>query len=693
MPSSAEVDSMVVKLTGDGSSYMGMLDRARQATISTTARIGGMVDSVGSYSVSLKTFAAQAVAALVPLVGIGFSLTSAFKGVELAASAEKMEVEFGVLLKSAEKGKELVKALQEFAAETPLNLGDIQKASKTLLQFGVTGNNLIPMMRKIGDVALGDPEKLQRIALAYGQAKGKGRLQGEEKNQMIEAGFNPLMEMERTTGKSMTQLDKMMEAGQISVKMLEDAFTSATSKGGNWFQGMEKQSQTLFGLFSTMKDDIDAVLRGIGKSVIEAFDLKAVVKQVSSVSQRVTSFLSSASPKIYQTAAAIFVSTVAVGLLVGGFIALGAAIMFVWGSLGPISIVLLALSAVAVAFLSAFIINAGGIGAALEKVGKWLQHLWETLLPVRQAFVSLWTFVTKTAVEWFDDAVMIFNYLLGEIAGSTTTTWADVVTVIQTAVLVIEFVLRNLSTVAEFVFTYMVYQATVAVNQIEYFFTEVIPAAFGWLVSNGLTLFTDYYRALFVMSKNYVMNYVALISSVPGLIQGSLSLDDVFKKMKAPLEGFKRGVYTDLVIPDRVVGQNEKNLLETVERQGAAIGGAWQKFQQDKLNEFANEEWGGGDDWEDKGADDGKKYNQALGKELHKVDSVLFDSAEAFSRVNEYFDKKREGTSGLTAGSASAKADPNVAVQTNTLKSIDATMKYIAKTPSGAMPANLLGGS
>jgi tape measure domain-containing protein len=209
-------------------------------------------------------------------------------GVTLAAQAEQMEVAFGTMLKSAEAGKRMVADLQKFAAETPMTMPGLQAATKTLLQFGVEGREVISTLEMLGNVSGGEEGKLQSMALAFGQMRSTGRLMGQDLLQMINVGFNPLQEIARTTGRSVQELKADMEKGRITVDMVKEALRTATGAGGA-FQGMmEKQSKTLNGLMSTMEDDTQGFLRAVGKTAIEAFHLKEAIGLVSQTAQAAT---------------------------------------------------------------------------------------------------------------------------------------------------------------------------------------------------------------------------------------------------------------------------------------------------------------------------------------------------------------------------------------------------------------------
>ncbi len=159
---------------------------------------------------------------------------------KLSADMEQSTVSMEVFLGSSEAAKKMIGSIEEMAARTPFQFDDLKDAAQLLLGFGASGDQVLPMMRMLGDVSGGNKERFQRLALAFGQVMAKTRLMGQEVMQMTEQGFNPLAEISKLTGKSMRVLMDEMEAGQISFPMLVAAFQSATAAGGRFNGMMEK---------------------------------------------------------------------------------------------------------------------------------------------------------------------------------------------------------------------------------------------------------------------------------------------------------------------------------------------------------------------------------------------------------------------------------------------------------------------
>jgi tape measure domain-containing protein len=156
---------------------------------------------------------------------------------------QKVQTSFSVLTGSEERGQALTKQLVDLQKNTILD-GEVFDNAKTMLSFGLKDSEVLENMKMLGDISMGDKEKLGSLTLAFSQMSSAGKLTGQDLLQMINAGFNPLEEMSRKTGKSMTMLRKEMEQGKISSAMVKDAFKSATGEGGRFNGMLEKIAET-----------------------------------------------------------------------------------------------------------------------------------------------------------------------------------------------------------------------------------------------------------------------------------------------------------------------------------------------------------------------------------------------------------------------------------------------------------------
>ena len=119
---------------------------------------------------------------------------------------ESFEISFETLLGSKDRAKELFGSIREFAVNTPMQLDTLAQGAQTLLGFGIEAEKVMPLLKQIGDISMGDAQKFSSLALAFAQASSAGKLAGQDFLQMVNAGFNPLNEISKATGKSIKQL-------------------------------------------------------------------------------------------------------------------------------------------------------------------------------------------------------------------------------------------------------------------------------------------------------------------------------------------------------------------------------------------------------------------------------------------------------------------------------------------------------
>ncbi|WP_270627099.1 phage tail protein [Varibaculum timonense] len=192
------------------------------------------------------------------IAGIAKGFGSAMKdGLDYNARMEQYTTSFTTMLGDQAKAQKLVNDLKVEAARTPFGMEDLAKATQTLMGFGMSAEESQVRLKQLGDISQGDAGKFESLTLAFAQMSSTGKLTGQDLNQMINAGFNPLEEISRKTGKSIGELKEEMAKGAISADMVADAFASATSEGGRFYGAMDAQSKTFSGQLATLKDGVD----------------------------------------------------------------------------------------------------------------------------------------------------------------------------------------------------------------------------------------------------------------------------------------------------------------------------------------------------------------------------------------------------------------------------------------------------
>lgn len=168
------------------------------------------------------------------------------------------------LLGNKEKANALMSQVREFAKISPLEFSDVTAATQMMLGFNIEAEKVPRYLQAIGDVSMGNTQKFNSMTLAFSQMSAAGKLMGQDLNQMINAGFNPLQIMSEKTGKSIATLKDEMSKGAISAEMVQQAFIDATSAGGRFYQMSENASKEINGQLSMMQDALDSVFNELG---------------------------------------------------------------------------------------------------------------------------------------------------------------------------------------------------------------------------------------------------------------------------------------------------------------------------------------------------------------------------------------------------------------------------------------------
>lgn len=219
--------------------------------------------SGGSIGKWVKGLAIAGAAVGVLMAGVNFAQASVGKSMEFGKTKES----FSVLTGSQEKGQGLANELNKLQQSTVLG-PEVFKAAQTMLGFGIQTEKVLPSLKMLGDISMGDAQKLESLTLAFSQISSAGKLSGQDLLQMINAGFNPLNEISKKTGVSIGELKKRMEEGAISAKMVEDAMISATSTGGTFNGMMAKLADTPAGKLAQLEGAFEGFQVKVGDALM-----------------------------------------------------------------------------------------------------------------------------------------------------------------------------------------------------------------------------------------------------------------------------------------------------------------------------------------------------------------------------------------------------------------------------------------
>lgn len=297
-------------------------------------------------------------------------------GIGLAADLEQTTVKFETLLQSGEAAREFIGEIRDFAASTPFELPQLNEAATTLLAFKTPAEEVIETLRRLGDVSALSGKPLTDLATNFGKARVTGRLMADDVTRFAEAGIPILDELSDRFGVTGNELRKVIESGGATFDVLEAALRRATDAGGLFAGGMQKQSRTVLGLWSTFKDNVSAQLTELGKEITEAIDLRESITDATEFANLLGTAVLDVS-KAVRNLAAQHPSIIRFGIGFAGTVAgLGLAKAALSGVLGVLNLitahpVVALLGVIGGAFVSAF-----GEGVTWgEKVGSTLDWL------------------------------------------------------------------------------------------------------------------------------------------------------------------------------------------------------------------------------------------------------------------------------------------------------------------------------
>ena len=263
--------------------------------------------SLGRASRSLKSFGSQ-VTDVGKNLSLKLSAPLALVGTKALSSAmnfQKLQTQLDVLTGSAEAGADAFARLVKFSAGTPFQLDELVKANNTLMGFGVSAEDAFQHLQSIGDIAAVSGGDLQGISVAFGQVAAAGRLMGQDLLQLINNGVPIIDMLSKSMGVAKSEIKDMVSEGAVTFPVLIEAFRQATTEGGKFEGGMGKLSQTLGGVLSTLKDNLNIAFAELGKEIINAFDLTANMQKFIDFIKGITEHFRSLEPQTKKIVIAI----------------------------------------------------------------------------------------------------------------------------------------------------------------------------------------------------------------------------------------------------------------------------------------------------------------------------------------------------------------------------------------------------
>lgn len=341
--------------------------------------------------------------------GIAFGALGAGIGAAVAQAAkfESINTQFEVLIGNAEGAQKALDELKDFSASTPFEFESIAKAGQQLLGFGFAADELRPKLEEIGNVAAAVGKPIDEIGLIFGQVSAAGKLTGERLLQFQERAIPIGPAIAKTLGVAESSVKDLVSKGLVDFATFEKAFSSLSQKGGIAFGALDKQSQTVSGQFSTLKDNVSLLVADFGTEFLPV--VKSVVSslvdfiQVLRQNKELVKF-SAIAVGVATAVAGVATAVAGAGLVIlklkVAFAAAGAAVGLLTA---PLTLIVAAVGAVGFAIFTFQNEIQAAFGAAFDVVQSFAERAGNSLKAFGKILAGIATFNVETIKEGFSE--------------------------------------------------------------------------------------------------------------------------------------------------------------------------------------------------------------------------------------------------------------------------------------------------
>jgi hypothetical protein len=205
---------------------------------------------------------------------------------------EKQHIALQSILGDIQNANTMFSQVKELALQSPFTFSELNKDVKQLAAYGVEYDQLYDTTKRLADMASGLGVSFERIALAFGQVRSRGWLDGKELRQISYAGIPLLQKLSeyysKREGRKVTTSDvKTRISGRgVDFEDVKNVFWEMTDAGGQFYNMQLVLSETLLGRYNKLKDAWEIMLSDFasGNSVIGK-GLKGILNLVTELVQ------------------------------------------------------------------------------------------------------------------------------------------------------------------------------------------------------------------------------------------------------------------------------------------------------------------------------------------------------------------------------------------------------------------------
>lgn len=225
---SADIADIQAKLASVSAEFQkatnGMASGAQKTATTTEASFAKIETAING----VKAAVAPLLAVFAPIM----AALGASQVINTASEFEQLEIRLKAVMGSAAAGENAFKWIKQFAVDTPYSVQQTTDAFMQLKNFG-----LDPMdgtLQKVSDASAKygkSADTAQRVTLALGQAWARGKLQGQDTLQMIDAGIPVYDLLSKATGKTTAEIQQMSEKGTMGRDVMRQLIDQMGQEG------------------------------------------------------------------------------------------------------------------------------------------------------------------------------------------------------------------------------------------------------------------------------------------------------------------------------------------------------------------------------------------------------------------------------------------------------------------------------
>lgn len=249
--------SIKFDITGDNSAVLRAFKGVQDGVAQTARVVEQQGQSIENVFNRIKSVASMAFA--------GFTAKEIISTLgTVRGEFQQFEIAFETMLGSGQKAKGMISDLANLAASTPFDMKGVVNGAKQLLAYGFAANEITDTMRRLGDVSAGLGLNLQDLTWLYGTTMVQGRLFTRDLMQFTSRGIPLTEELAKQFGVTKDKVSELVTAGKVGFPEVKKAIESLTNEGGKFGGLMEKQSHSITGQVSNIKDTIEMAINDLG---------------------------------------------------------------------------------------------------------------------------------------------------------------------------------------------------------------------------------------------------------------------------------------------------------------------------------------------------------------------------------------------------------------------------------------------